>query len=147
MILKTLPVCVASHYICLCLSMRETRVYFSQFLLQLYCWHINHVLQSYTFMLECNIKVSDREISFTITLEKIFFLGGSSYLSRVLQQEDMQRELWKDGKVCFWIWLVVIRLFLLYEKLFELLFMIYVFSMCSSMKNSLSKSNKTKLAM
>lgn len=67
-----------------------------------------------------------------------------SYLSRVLQHEDLQRELWKSGEVCFLIWLGVIRLFLLYEKLIELLFMIYVFAIYPSIENILRTKNKTK---
>lgn len=84
------------------------------------------------------------------------YLVDNSYISRALQQEGMQRELWKVGKVCFLIWLVLIRLFPLFEKLIELLFMIYVFAMCPYIKITTTKTpylerktkqNKAKLAM
>lgn len=84
----------------------------------------------------------------------VLYLADNSYISRALQQEDMQSELWRVGKVCFLIWLVLIRLFPLFETLIELLFVIYVFAMCPYIKITTTphlerktKQNKTKLAM
>lgn len=72
-------------------------------------------------------------------------MNGS--LSRVLQHEDIQKEIWRAGKLCFFIWLMVIRLFLFYENLIELLLIVYVIEMCPALKNLKNGDMKMKVGM